>query len=90
MKAGSAENYERIEIRLSKVTTPRAWENKVQCLMLSGMSREEAEKHACDPIELELFYEVGSGLFAVESEATECFGCVKSPYTGEDIEPCED
>lgn len=56
--------------------------------MSSGMSSEEAERVALEPIELELYYEVGSGLMAVESEAVEANGSIFSPYTGDEYDDC--
>lgn len=84
MKKNDAENYEPLIAYLTPDKTPIAYENKVRCLMTGGMSREEAEKVALEPIELELYYETGHGLWAVESEAVES-DTVLSPYTGEEL-----
>lgn len=85
MKQNSAENYEPVNVFLTPDKTPIAYQNKVQCLMSSGMTEAEARKLALEPIELELYYEVGRGLFAVESEAVE--SCeIRSPYSGEPLE----
>lgn len=46
----SAEDAEIISVRLSPDETPIAYENRVRCLMLSGLSREEAEKIAYNGI----------------------------------------
>ena len=47
------------------------------------MSREEAENAIKDmKIELEVYYEIGYGLFAIESDAVGC-GTIYSPYSGE-------
>lgn len=62
----SAKDAEIISVRLSPDKTPIAYENKVRCLMLSGLSREEAEKVALEPMDLELYYEIGAGLMAVD------------------------
>lgn len=88
MKKNSASNYESIMVRLTPDKTPIAYRNKVKCLMSSGMSREEAEQVALEPIELELYYEVGSGLMAIESEAVEASGSIFSPYTGDEFDDC--
>ena len=48
--------------------------------MLSGLSREEAEKVALEPMDLELYYEIGAGLMAVDPAAVES-GTIWSPYT---------
>lgn len=78
----SAKDAEIISVRLSPNKTPIAYENKVRCLMLSGLSREEAEKVALEPMDLELYYEIGAGLMAVDPAAVES-GTIRSPYTGE-------
>ena len=53
--------------------------------------REEAEKVVSSyPIEIELYYEKGLGLFAVESGAVESHYEIYSPYTGELCERNED
>ena len=75
-----AEDAEIISVRLSPDETPIAYENRVRCLMLSGLSREEAEKIALEPMDLELYYEIGAGLMAVDPAAVES-GTIWSPYT---------
>ena len=78
----SAEDAEIISVRLDPERFPIAYANKVECLMLSGLSEEEAKKEAMMPIDLELYYEVGVGLMAVEPGAVES-GTIYSPYTKE-------
>lgn len=78
----SIEDAEIISVRLSPDETPIAYENRVRCLMLSGLSREEAEKIALEPMDLELYYEIGAGLMAVDPAAVES-GTIWSPYTRE-------
>lgn len=78
----SAEDAEIISVRLDPERFPIAYANKVECLMLSGLSEEEAKKEAMMPIDLELYYEVGVGLMAVEPGAVES-GTIYSPYTRE-------
>lgn len=75
-----------IDIRLSPEKTPVAYERKVRCLMLSGMTEEEAKIEAsCTPIQMELFYDIGIGLFMVESEAVD--NCeIYNPFSGEEIQ----
>lgn len=85
MKKNNSDEYESIFVSLSPDKTPIAYKNKVDCLMLPGSSREEAEKLALEPIELEIYYETGCGLFGVEPEAIESGG-VTSPYNKELIE----
>lgn len=76
----SVEDAEIISVRLSPDETPIAYEHRVRCLMLSGLSREEAEKIALEPMDLELYYEIGAGLMAVDPAAVES-GTIWSPYT---------
>lgn len=92
LQLNNADSYEPIQVRLSKETTPIAFEQKVQELIEEcGMTREQAEQTVRDTVfELELYYQKGSGLFAVESEAVEA-GIIYSPYSGERCsEPQED
>lgn len=88
--AGSADDCELIKVCLTPTETPKAYAAHVRDLMKSGMSKEEAEKVALEPIELELFYEEDNGLFAVDSMATENYGVCHSPYSNKDIVPYED
>lgn len=83
IKMNNAENYESINVTLSKETTPIAYKNKLNELMdcKAFDTKEEAEKWISEtPIELELYYENGYGLFAIEAEAVENT-TVKSPYS---------
>jgi len=49
----------------------------------NGMTREEAETAVAQmQIELEIYYEKGHGLFAVETEAVDS-GTIYSPYSNE-------
>jgi len=79
------DSYESIgEITLTKDKFPIAFENKVEELMEQGLTREEAEKSVSEmKIELEIYYEKGIGLFAVETEAVVCTP-IFSPYTKEE------
>ncbi len=76
---------ETIDVLLTHDKYPVAFERKVRCVMSGGMSRREAEEYVrTTPICLEVYYDIGRGLFAVESEAvdnTEIF----NPYTGETV-----
>ena len=84
------ENYESIgTFKLSKEKTPIAFEEKVlEVIEESDLTREEAEKHVNDmEIELEIYYEKGFGLFAVETNAVDSFANIASPYSGELYEP---
>ncbi len=93
VKLNGDDNYDAIEILLIKERYPIAFENKVQELLEEGVfdTREEAERWvSTTPIECELYYDKGSGLFAVESGAVESHGDIYSPYTGELCEPFDE
>ena len=94
MKKNTAENYESINVRLTKWTFPIAFNNKVEELLEEKAfnTREEAEKWLSQtPIELEIYYEKGKGLFGVEAEAIESIGNeICSPYSKECFEDSED
>lgn len=76
---------ETIEVTLTPEKYPIAFERKVRELMEQGAfnTKEEAEKWVkSTPIILELYYEIDSGLFAVESEALESSPeSIYSPYS---------
>ena len=90
VKLNGGDTYESIgKITLTKEKFPIAFNAKVEELLEEGVEtdREEAEKLVSGmEIELEIYYEKGTGLFAVESEAVES-GTIYSPYTAE---LCED
>jgi hypothetical protein len=70
------------ELYLDPVKHPVAYNNKVEELVGSGMSREEADSFIqTTPFVLEAYYSTGQGLFLVESEAIE-FNDIHNPYDG--------
>tara|TARA_R110000787_G_scaffold43760_2_gene107197 strand:+ start:1983 stop:2279 length:297 start_codon:yes stop_codon:yes gene_type:complete len=82
--------YDLISITLDETQHPIAFANKLTCLTEgAGMTEMEARHHMMEnPIEMELYYEIGSGLMAVESEIVECGNSISSPYgNGEYLEP---
>lgn len=81
----NSDNYESIMVRLTPKDTPIAYEHRVVDIMTGGASRKEAEKLALEPYELELYFESGTGLFAVDPMAVES-GTIYSPYSRE---PCQ-
>lgn len=85
VQLNNSDNYEHLcTVVLTKEKFPIAYENKVKELIDEcGMSREEAENAIKNmKIELEVYYEVGYGLFAIDSGAVE--SCtIYSPYSGE-------
>lgn len=90
VKLNGGDTYESIgKITLTKEKFPIAFNAKVEELLEEGVetNRKDAERLVSQmEIELEIYYEKGTGLFAVESEAVES-GTIYSPYTAE---LCED
>ena len=90
MKRNDENNYESINVLLTKEKFPICFKNKVDELMgqKAFNTREEAEKWlSTTPIELELYYEKDAGLFGIEAEAMEsCSETLCSPYTKESFE----
>ena len=87
IKMNNADNYESINITLSRENTPIAYQNKLDELMDCKAFDTQAEAEAWlneTPIELELYYENGYGLFGVEAEAVENTE-IQSPYSGTPI-----
>ena len=84
----NTENYEHLaNVKLTKEKYPIAFENKVNELVDDGMSREDAENMVSSMvIELELYYQEGYGLFAVESDAVDNGADIFSPYNKEEYQ----
>lgn len=84
IKINDADCVESINVYLSREKTPVAFQNKLKELMdcKAFDTEEEAIKWIeTTPIELELYYETGQGLFGVESEVVENFYILNSPYS---------
>ena len=85
IKVNNEDCYESILVILDENKYPIAHKNKVDELVESGAfnSVEEAKEWVNNtPIELELYYEKHSGLFAVEAEAIDrASESLCSPYT---------
>jgi hypothetical protein len=80
-------------LRLTKEMFPIAFEHKVQEMLSScpDLTRDEVEELIPDmEIQLELYYEEGYGLMAIDSEAIGGCTPIYSPYTGEPYEDCEE
>lgn len=92
VKLNNSDEYEALDvIKLTKDRFPKAFQAKVEELLEEGVceTQEEAESMIGDMgFELEVYYEKGTGLFAVESEAVES-GTIYSPYTAELCEECD-
>ena len=89
VKLNNSDEYDSIgKFKLSEEKFPKAYKAKVEELIEEcGMTEEQAKALVNDmEFELEVYYEKGTGLFAVESEAVES-GTIYSPYTAE---LCED
>ena len=89
VKLNNSDEYESIgKFKLTEEKTPKAFKAKVEELVEEcGMTEEQAKALVKDmEFELEIYYEKGTGLFAVESDAVES-GTIYSPYTAE---LCED
>jgi len=87
LTAAPAGEEETIDILLSEERFPRTREAKLEELLEENAfdSREEAERWLDQtPVCLDLIYEKGLGLFAVESEAVEA-NSLSSPYSGKEI-----
>jgi hypothetical protein len=85
IKLNSAEDYEPIDIILSRDSNPIAYQNKLEELVEQELfpTIEEAERfYPSITIECEIYYHKHCGLFAVESGAVEA-GTIYSPYDGE-------
>ncbi len=74
-----------IEMVTTPTANPEMFCRRVRSLMLSGLSKEEAEKFvASTPQKLELFYDVNLGAFAIDAEAVGNTP-LYNPYTGKEI-----
>lgn len=84
-KLNNADNYESIgTIKLTKEQFPVAYNNKLQELIEMGLSEEEAASTIDSYVfELEIYYDKGYGLFAVETDAVDAGADIHSPYTGD-------
>ena len=89
IKANNENNYESIMVTLTREKTPIAFQSKLDELMEQGAFDNEADAIKwieSTPIELELYYEKDSGLFAVEADAVDNQADLVSPYTGAEFE----
>lgn len=92
VKLNNSDEYESLgSFKLTREKFPKAYQAKVEELLEQNVCETEAEAEALikDMVfELEVYYEKGTGLFAVESEAVES-GTIYSPYTAELCEEAE-
>lgn len=73
-----------VYVHLNETKHPTAYNAMKKNLVDNGLSEVDAEKVIREGIELELIYEQGQGLFAVESEAIDT---IVSPYTSTPLKP---
>ena len=88
MKKNNAENYESIRVYLDENRTPLAFNEKLKELMEEGAFDNENDARSyilTNPIELELYYHKGYGLYGVESDAVE-YADIYNPYDGTKME----
>lgn len=85
MKKNPPEKYEPIAVVVTLDEHPLAYNTMIKSLMNRGMTKAEATVQMIQPIELELYYDENSGLFAVEPGAVES-ASIFNPYTGEELE----
>ena len=82
IKLHNSEQFESIFIMLDPNKQPIAWKNRIESLMNSGMTSQEAEAFCYKtPIEMEFYYDKSAGLYMVETEAVEA-GTIYNPYDG--------
>lgn len=88
MKKNKAENYESILVYLDENRTPLAFNEKLKELMEEGAFDNEKDAKfyiLTNPIELELYYHKGYGLYGVEPDAVE-YADIYNPYDGTKME----
>jgi hypothetical protein len=91
LKLNNSDNFEPISAVINEALCPILFNARVKELNELGMSIEEARKSVENStIELELYYENGYGLMAVDSEAVSGGADIFSPYTKEQYEEEDD
>lgn len=85
MKKNPPEKYEPINVVVAPDEHPLVYNAMVKSLMNRGMTKAEAVAYMIQPIELELYYDENTGLFAVEPGVVESTS-IFNPYTGEELE----
>lgn len=92
IKLNNAETYEHLcNVKLTKEKFPKVYEVKLNELIKNGLPKEEAEEYLMEnEFELELYYSVNYGMFAVETDAIDGGATIYDPYTGEECEQYED
>ncbi len=89
MNKQSSGKIETIEVYLIESEHPVAYKAKLEELIESGATEQEAKDHIrAIPFVMELYYAKDQGLFLVESEAVDNID-IYHPYTGEPLEDVE-
>lgn len=78
------EEYESIMVVIDPVEHPKVYKAMIESYMKSGMTKAEAVAQMFQPVELELYFDPDSGLFAVEPEAVDSTE-IYNPYTKEKL-----
>lgn len=76
-----------ITVTITEEKAPIAYNNKIKELLSLGTYETEEEAKADNPefeIDLEIYYELNNGFFAVEQEAIDSYAEIYSPYNGEE------
>lgn len=90
MKKYKSDDIDTIEIFINEKDHPQVYQTKLNELIDSGFSEEQAKKFIFEtPFVMEVYYSPYQGLFAVESDAVECSD-IFNPYSGELLEENED
>jgi hypothetical protein len=91
MKKYNSSEVESIHVLLSETKNPICFKNKLNELInQAGMTEQEARNFInTTEFELEVYYEEGQGLFAVESEAVESTE-IFSPYSKEQLDEADE
>lgn len=89
VQANSADNFESINIVVTKDRYPIVYRRKIEELVEDGAYETIEDAEIDNPrieIDLELYYDKGWGLYGVESDAVSSSAeSICSPYTGESM-----
>lgn len=89
MKLNAADKAEIIVLKINQAEHPIAYKAKLDELISSGMSEDDARDAIIQGIPMEVYYSPNQGFFLVESEAIESTE-IYNPYDGTECEVEED